>query len=70
MKKAALNVLVRMLTSKQLLSLKSQFEVIDKDNSGYIDSEELYNAMKQTNMDIPTEKIDQIINEVDYHGNK
>jgi calcium-dependent protein kinase len=70
LKKAALNVFVKMLTPKQIMKLKKQFEKIDTDHTGYINSQELYRAMTACNMEIPAQEIDTIITEVDYQGNK
>ncbi len=41
MKSVALNILVKMLPSKEIDTLREQFEEIDKDKSGQIDAEEL-----------------------------
>lgn len=70
LKKAALSVLVKMLTAKEIKSLKLQFEKIDTDHTGFIDGEELAEAMKKSNLDVPAKEIDRIIKEIDYKGNK
>ena len=70
LRKTAMSVLVKMLTAKEIGSLKKQFETIDTDHTGYIDAQELSNAMKKSNIDIPFNEIDMIIKEIDYKGNK
>lgn len=70
LKKAALNVFVRMLKAKEVHDLKKQFEKLDKDHTGYINSQELHNAMNECQMSIPLQEIDKIIQEVDYQGNQ
>jgi calcium-dependent protein kinase len=46
LKQAALNLLVKMLPTKEIDTLKKQFEIIDSDKSGIIDANELKIAMK------------------------
>ena len=69
LKKTAMSVLVKMLTTKEIGKLKAQFETIDTDNTGYIDAEELAEAMKKSNLQVPASEIDRIISEIDYKGN-
>lgn len=69
LKKTAMRVLVKMLTTKEIGKLKAQFETIDTDNTGYIDAEELAEAMKKSNLSVPASEIDRIIREIDYKGN-
>jgi Ca2+-binding EF-hand superfamily protein len=49
--------------------LRKEFHAIDKDGTGLISAKELKEAIKQSDINIPDEKIEQIINEVDYQGN-
>jgi calcium-dependent protein kinase len=70
LKRAALNMLVKMTNSKKLESLYKQFQLIDTEHSGIIDAKKLLKAIK----DIPGIKITeqeaiQIINELDYFKN-
>ena len=46
LRKTAMSVLVKLLTAKEIGSLKKQFETIDTDFTGYIDAQELSDAMK------------------------
>ncbi len=41
LKKAALNVLVKMLNTKEVETLRQEFQKIDTDNSGFIEISEL-----------------------------
>lgn len=45
MKKAVLNVFVKMLTPGDIESLREDFEKIDTDNSGFIELAELQKAL-------------------------
>jgi calcium-dependent protein kinase len=69
LKKAAMNMLVKMADQNQIEDLKKEFTAIDKDGTGLINADELKIAIKASNIDIPDEKIEDIINEVDYQGN-
>lgn len=70
LKRAAINLLVKMLPTKEVEGLKKQFVQIDTDHSGCIDAEELATAMKQNpSIKVPDEEIDRIISEVDFAGN-
>ena len=70
LKKAAMNILVKMLNPKEIQSLRLEFEKIDENQSGHVDASELSKALKLTNHNIPESEIEQIINEIDVNGNK
>lgn len=42
---------------------------IDKDRTGLINAEELKQAIKLSDINIPDDQIEKIISEVDYFGN-
>jgi Ca2+-binding EF-hand superfamily protein len=65
-----MNMLVKMADQDQIEALRLQFVSIDTDGTGVINSNELKAAIKQSSIDIPDDQIEQIINEVDYFGNK
>ena len=69
LKKAAMNVLVKMLAPKEIEHLREKFMELDKNNTGYIDAGELTEAMKGANVDIAAADVERIIHEVDYQGN-
>ena len=46
LKNAAVNILVKHLDASELKCLRDEFEMIDKDGSGYIEIEELREALK------------------------
>lgn len=69
LKKAAMNMLVKMADQDQIESLREQFVKIDKDGTGLINADELKSAIKQSRIDIPDSQVEKIINEVDYFGN-
>ena len=64
LKKAAMNLLVKMLNPKEIKSLRLQFEKIDTDQSGNVSTEELSKALKLINKDIPDEEIEQIFSNI------
>ena len=47
LKNAAINILVKHLSKKEVADLRAQFESIDTDGSGYIEMNELKAAMEQ-----------------------
>ena len=49
LKRAALNVLVKMLKPKDIDFLKEEFMKVDTDNSGFIEYSELEKALKAAN---------------------
>ena len=70
LKKAAMNMLVKMADQNAIEDLRQEFQNLDKDKTGLINAEELKQAIKQSDIKIPEEQIDNIISEVDYFGNK
>lgn len=70
LKKAAMNMLVKMADQNSIEELRSEFVKLDKDRTGLINADELKLAIKASDINIPDEQIDNIINEVDYFGNK
>ena len=52
-----MNVLVKMLNEKEIEDLRKQFAVMDKDQTGMINIEELEQAMKESNLNIAGEEI-------------
>jgi calcium-dependent protein kinase len=68
LKKAAMNVLVKMLKPKEIEHLREEFQKIDTDCSGIITADELDQALKASK--ISTADIEKIITEIDYDGNK
>ena len=65
-----MNILVKMTDQSKIEGLREQFVKIDKDQTGLISANELRTAIQQSDMNIPKEKIDEIIDEVDYFGNQ
>lgn len=70
LKKAAMNMLVKMADQDQIEGLRAQFQEIDIDGTGLINADELRTAIKKSAIDIPDRKVDEIIDNVDYFGNK
>lgn len=69
LKKAAMNLFVKMLKPKELTSLREQFEALDQDNTGKINASELAKALKESNVHFTDKQIEGIIKEIDYAGN-
>ena len=63
-------MLVKMADSNNIDSLREEFEKMDKDGTGLLSAEELKNAIKESDIPIPDDQVEKIINEVDYFGNK
>ena len=59
-----------MADSNNIDSLREEFEKMDKDGTGLLSAEELKNAIKESDIPIPDDQVEKIINEVDYFGNK
>ena len=70
LKKAAVNVLVKHLQASQIKQLKEEFEKLDTDHSGFLEYNELEDAMKNANMSMTAEEIKSIIAELDFAENK
>jgi len=70
LKKAALNVLIKMAhDSKDIEALRIAFEHIDTNQTGFITLNELKEALMKNNLQHDPEELKRIIMEVDYHGN-
>lgn len=70
LKRAAMNMLVKMADQKSLEGLQEKFRQIDKEGTGLINAEDLQEALKNSDLHIPDEEIKKIIAEVDFFGNK
>ena len=69
LKKIALNILVKMTSdSNDVEGLRAMFQKIDKDQTGYISAIELKEALNEANVKYHETELEQIINEIDYHG--
>lgn len=69
LKKAALNVLVKMLQPNEVEDLRQLFQKIDTDNSGFIEIHELERALESNNHHIGAQELKKIVEELDYNGN-
>ena len=68
-KKAAMNLIVKTASEDDVRELKSAFQQIDTDGTGMIKAEELRNILMQKRMSASDNEIQEIINQMDYHGN-
>ena len=63
-------MLVKMADQNSIEELRNEFVKLDVDRTGLINANELKIAIKSSDINIPDDQIDSIINEVDYFGNK
>ena len=68
-KRAAMNVLVKMANEEEVKELRQQFQAIDKDGSGMILASELNAIIQKCDLAISKSDVEEMISEVDYHGN-
>lgn len=68
LKKAVMNILVKMAEGKDIEHIREQFMRIDRDGTGYIRPNELKAALTAAKISYSEEEIDRIISEVDYGG--
>jgi len=59
-----------MLAPSEIEALNEQFKVLDTENTGFIDANELASAMKSSKLNLSDREVDVIMNEVDYAGNQ
>ena len=70
LKKAAMNMLVKMADQNSIEDLQEKFRQIDKDGTGLIAADDLQEALKNSDLHIPDSEIQKIVAEVDFFGNK
>lgn len=70
LKKAAVNVLVKHLEADQIAKLREEFEKIDTDHSGFIEVAELEQIIRQSDLQMGQDEIQNIIKELDFAENK
>ena len=59
-----------MLNPTDVENLRQQFQKIDTDNSGFIEANELQNALKNAEKDGHATEFEAILRELDYNGNE
>ena len=69
LKKAALNMVIKMSDSSELDSLRREFVKIDKQGTGIIGEEGLHKVFETAGLSVSCEEVHNIISEVDYQGN-
>ena len=69
LKRAAMNMLVKMADQEEIEKLGAQFQQLDKDKTGMLNAWELRAAIVESDLQLTNEQIDQVITEVDYFGN-
>ncbi len=70
LKKVAMNILVKMADSKEIEHLRDMFMKMDKDHTGDITAVELKEALDEAHNKIDDKELEQIVNEVDYRGDR
>ena len=61
---------MKTLQTDQIKDLKTEFEKLDTDMSGFLEVNELRTAIEKAHKDITPEELDSIIKEVDYANNE
>ena len=69
LKRAAINILVKMSSEEDMQPITEYFKKVDTDGTGMININELTNFLKQNNTNLTKEEIKSIIREIDYAGN-
>lgn len=70
LKKAAMNLLVKMADFKEIEHMRNLFMRLDKDQTGDITVAELREALQEAQIKIDETELDKIVNEVDYRGDR
>lgn len=68
MKRAAMNILVKMASEDEVAELTKAFKRIDTDNSGYIGIQELMKVINKQHLNMTEEDASRMIKESDYSG--
>ena len=68
-KKAAMNLLVKTASEKDVAEMKAAFQAIDTDGTGMILASELQDILVKKRMNVSDAEIREIISQMDYHGN-
>lgn len=63
-------MLVKMASSKEVEELRKQFQAIDKDGTNMITAKELSVAISNMKMNMSDREVTELIDQVDYQGNK
>lgn len=70
LKRAAMNMLVQMISQDEVKDLRAQFEAMDTGGTGMIDMKELTEVLTNKGIKIDVNQLNSIISEIDYYGNK
>ena len=70
LKRAAMNMLVQMISQDEVKDLRAQFEAMDTGGTGMIDIKELTEVLTNKGIKIDVNQLNSIISEIDYYGNK
>ena len=68
-KKAALDLVVKMASDDDVKELRSAFQRIDTDGTGFISSQELKNILISKQMNASDQEVRDIISQMDFMGN-
>jgi Ca2+-binding EF-hand superfamily protein len=66
LKKAVMNILIKMVDGKDIERLREVFIAIDKEGIGNIKPHELKAAMKEANIEFDEAEVNRIMDEIDY----
>lgn len=65
-----MNVLVTHLAPREVKYLNDEFEKLDVQQNGYLQYDDLRDAVKNSGFDISNKEMDQILKEIDFERNK
>ena len=65
-----MNLIVKSANEDDVRELKSAFQAIDTDGTGMIKAEELQKILTDKDMRSSDREIDEMIKQMDYHGNQ
>ena len=65
-----MNLLIKTASEEEVQQLRAAFQQIDIDGTGLIKANELQEVLLQRRMNVSGQEINDIISQMDYHGNK
>ena len=69
LKRTAINILVKQMEPHQINSLKDEFQKLDTDTSGFLEKNELRDAINNSHYAIEGSEVDDIVNQLDLAQN-
>lgn len=70
LRKAAICLLIKMTEDKEIQNLRDQFEMIDEDNSGMIDEDEVREAVRKAGFKMSNKQLNLLFENLDNNENR